>query len=95
MFKSVLQGLQISTNDTVQQINSRGLLKAQLLCNYIDVRDLPTLTHGRLAFLTLFLVFLNRFGRSVRFCNLEIDKEVISDGYRSENAWYRLGVLNL
>ncbi len=34
------------------------------------------------------------FGYSLRFFNLEFDKEAISHGWRSDNFPYRWGVLN-
>ena len=33
-------------------------------------------------------LFMDRFGRSLRVCQLEFDKEAISDGYMSKNARY-------
>ena len=43
----------------------------------------------RLAFKTISPLFVDRFGRSLRYCYLEFDKEALSDGCRSENIWYR------
>ncbi len=37
----------------------------------------------------------DRFGRSLRFCHLEFDKEAIYDGCKSKNARYQWWVLNL
>ena len=47
----------------------------------IDVTDSPpqSLT-SRLALSIISLLFVDRFGRSVRFCHLEFDKEDIYDG---------------
>ncbi len=41
---------------------------------------------------TISPLFVDQFGRYLRFCHLEFDKEAISDGCRSENARYRWGV---
>ncbi len=38
--------------------------------------------------MTIYPLFVDRFGRSLRVCHIEFDKEAISDGCRSENAWY-------
>ena len=43
-----------------------------------------SLTHKYLAFFDDISVVGDRFGRSLQFYNLEIDKEAISDGCRSE-----------
>ena len=45
------------------------------------------LTHKRLAFSTIYPLFVERFGRSLRFYNIEYDKEAISDGRRSVGFW--------
>ena len=58
--------------DTVTSIFS----DAQL-CNWIVVPD--SLTHKRLAFSTIYPLFVDRF------CYLEFDKEAIFDGCRSGN----------
>ncbi len=42
-----------------------------------------------LVFSLTFSLFVDRFGRSLRFCHQEFYKEAISDGCRSENARYR------
>ena len=33
-------------------------------------------------------LFVDRFGRTLRFCYLEFDKEAISDGCRSEDSGF-------
>ncbi len=43
------------------------------------LRLASTLT-GRLSSLTISPLYVDRFGRSLRFCYLEFDKKVISDG---------------
>ena len=45
-----------------------------------------TQTTERLAVSVLPSLFVDRFGSSLRFCHIEFDKEVISDGSGSENA---------
>ena len=40
------------------------------------------------------LLFVDRFGRYLRFCHLEFDKEAISNGYSRESAQYRWSVLS-
>ncbi len=40
----------------------------------------PSLTHKRLAISSIYPLFVDRFGRSLRLYNLEFDKEAISDG---------------
>ena len=47
----------------------------------------PSLTHRHSAFSTIYPLLVDRFGRSLQFCNLEFDKEAISDGYMSENEF--------
>ena len=54
-------------------------LEAQLLSNYIDVTD--SLSHGTLS--------VDRFGRSLRFCNLEFDVEAIFDGFMAHFRVFR------
>ena len=41
-----------------------------------------------LAFSTISPLFMDQFGRSLQFCNIEFEMEAISDGCRSENARY-------
>ena len=65
-------------------------LKAQLLCDYINITD--SLTHGTFDFSAIFPLFVDRFGRSLRVFHLEFDKEAISDNCRSKNARYRWGI---
>ena len=60
-------------------------LKAQFLCNRIDVTDSLTDPLG----------LLDDISCSLQFCNLEFDKQAISDGCRSEIARYWWRVLNL
>ncbi len=48
----------------------------------------PSLT-GLLALSAIYALCLDRFGRPFRFCQLEFDKEAISDGCKSENARWR------
>ncbi len=54
----------------------------------------PSLTHGKFSFSAIFSLFVDRFGRSLRFCHLEFDKEANSNVYKSESARYRWGVSN-
>ena len=54
-------------------------LEAQPLCNYTDV--ISSLLTLRLTFLTISQLFVDRFGRSLRFCKLEHDKEAILGGF--------------
>ncbi len=56
--------------------------EAQLLCNYIDVKDSLT---GRLAISCLPSLFVDQFEHSLRVCHLNFDKEAISNACRSEN----------
>ena len=49
-------------------------------------------TKSRLALSAISPFFVDPFGRSLRFCYLEFDKEAISDGCRSEKYRYRLEV---
>ncbi len=51
---------------------------AQFLSNEIDVTDL--IYHGMLSCIAISPLFVDRFGRSLRVCNLEFDKETISFG---------------
>ncbi len=55
------------------------MLEAQLLCDYIDVTDLfpNSLTHGTFSFFGQISVVMDRFGHSLRFSHLELDKEAI------------------
>ncbi len=46
---------------------------------------------GRLAVSTIYPLFGDQFRRSLRFCHLIFDKEVISGGCRSEYVRYRWG----
>ncbi len=46
-----------------------------------------------MALSAIFLLFVDRFKRSVRFCHTEFVKEAISDGSRSENAQNQWRVL--
>ncbi len=48
-----------------------------------------SLTTSCLALSTISSLFVDRFGRSLRFCHVEIDKEENSDDKRSENGRYR------
>ena len=69
-----------------------GLIETQYLTRY------HRLTHSlmsSLASLTIFALFVDRFGRSLRFYHQEFDKEAISDCCRIENARYRWEVLNI
>ncbi len=50
---------------------------------YLDICH--SLTTSRLAYWTIPLLFVDRFGCSLRVCHLEFDK----DGWRSENVRYR------
>ena len=50
---------------------------------------------SRLAFSTISPLFVDRFGRFLRFCHIEFDKGGIFDGCMNENARCRWGVLNL
>ena len=36
--------------------------------------------------MTIYPLFVERFGRSLQFCHLEFDKKAIYDGSRSEKA---------
>ncbi len=54
-----------------------------------------SLTNVMLDLSTLSPLFVDRIGRSLRFCYLEFDKEAIFDVCRCENAQYRWGVLNI
>ncbi len=65
--------------------------EAQLICNWIDVT--PSLMKSHFAFSIISLLLVDRFGLSLRVFNLEFVMEAISIGCRSENAWYRVGVL--
>ncbi len=40
-----------------------------------------SLTHKRLAFSSISPLIVDRFGSSLRFCHLELDKEAFYDGY--------------
>ncbi len=54
------------------------------------------LTTERLALPAITPLFVNRFGRSLRVCNLEFDKEVISDViYYCRTVIYRQKSLKL
>ncbi len=35
---------------------------------------------SRLAFSTIYPLFMDQYGRSLQFCHIKIDKEAISDG---------------
>ncbi len=48
-----------------------------------------SLAHGRLAFSTISPLFVDQFGRSLRFCYLEFNKEAISDGFMSYSFVFR------
>ena len=37
----------------------------------------------------IFPLFVDRFGRSLRFCHLEFDKEAITDGFKSHSDVFR------
>ncbi len=49
---------------------------------YIDVTDSLT---ERLSFLTISLLFMMRFGSSLRFCHLEFYKKAISYGFMADS----------
>ena len=61
-------------------------LEAQLDVTTHSVK--PSLA-GRLAISALSPLFVNRFGRSLRFCHLEFNKKAISDSHMSKNTRYR------
>ncbi len=44
-----------------------------------------SLKTSRLVLSTRSPLYVERFGRSLRFCYLELEEEAISDGLRSEN----------
>ena len=46
-----------------------------------------SLTHKHSALSAKSPLFVDRFGRVLQIFHLEFDKEAISDGCRSENAW--------
>ncbi len=50
--------------------------------------------HFTRALSTIYPLFVDRFGRFLRFYHLEFDKEAISDGFGSENGRLRCRVLN-
>ncbi len=53
-----------------------------------------TQTTERLSVSALPSLFVDRFGRSLRFCHLELDKEAISDGSRSRKyLFYSIVIL--
>ena len=54
------------------------LFKSLTSLLHIYVTDSVT---GHLAFSSIYPLFVNRFGRSLRFCHMELDKEAISDGF--------------
>ncbi len=62
------------------------VLQAQLLCDYIARCHWlsPSLTHKPLGCSTISPLFEDRFARSFRFFHQEFEKDVISDGCRSE-----------
>ncbi len=53
------------------------LLEAQLPSNYIDVTDSVVSA--------ICQCFVDRIGRSLRFCQIEFDKEVISDNFMAHS----------
>ena len=53
-----------------------------------------SLTTSHLAFSIMSPLFVDRFGRSLRFCHLKIDTVAISDGCWSKMAMHRWEVLN-
>ncbi len=61
----------------VKNANFVEFLEFQLLSNYIDVADSLA---GRLAVWAISALFVVQFGRSLRFCYLEFDKEALFDG---------------
>ncbi len=63
-----------------------SFLEAQLLSNWIDVTDSVV---GRLALLAISPLIVARFGRSLRFCNLEFGKEAIPDGFVAHSRVFR------
>ena len=67
---------------TARKGNNLSLLEAQLLSNYIKVSQSHSVPHsltGRLAFMSISPLFVDRFGSSLRFSHLEFDREAISD----------------
>ena len=63
------------------------------LSNYKNVTD--SLSHsltGRFALLVISPLFVDRFERSLKFCQQEFDKEAISDGYMAHSRVF-MGVL--
>ena len=53
-----------------------------------------SLTHVTFSFFDHVSVVNGRFGRSLRFCDLKFNKEVIYDGCRSENSRYQWLFMN-
>ncbi len=49
---------------------------------------------SRLALSTIYPLFVDRFGRSLRFLYIEFDKEAMYDGQRSENRCRCQEILN-
>ncbi len=49
---------------------------------------------GRLAFSTIYPLFVDRFGRSLWFCHLDFDEEAIYGGFMAHSCVFR-EVLNL
>ena len=46
-----------------------------------------------LTLLAIFPKFVDRFGRSLRFCHLEIDEEAISDGFMGHFLLFNFKVI--
>ncbi len=46
---------------------------------------------GSLSFLTISPLFVDRFGRSLKFWLKEFNKEAISDGCKGAHAWFPEG----
>ena len=48
---------------------------------FIGMAITPSLTHKLLAFSSIYPLFVERFGRSLRFCHHEFYNEAISDAF--------------
>ncbi len=79
-------------HQTIKLKDQRWFWEAQLLCSYIDVSDLLSYSFtGRLTNSSLSPSFVDRFGRSIRFC--QFYKEAITDSFIAYSHVFR-GVLN-
>ncbi len=58
--------------------------------NQINVTDPFTHSQHHVKLCRPYLLFVDRFRRSLLFCHVEFDKEAISDGQRSKHGRYQL-----